>query len=144
LLLLFFKIPRDSVALKLRSSGSVTSKNPMPSHAIEQHPCYVWLGGCMLPCALLEEAKRKLVEDLQEKIIEQRGFSSQDLEKQIKTKKKELRTKKDESLGIPVQVGLFLVLYPFATIADANRMSGSLVCAACSWLSCLLLFLLSG
>lgn len=44
----------------------------------------------------VKEAKRKLVEDLQEKIIEQRGFSSQDLEKQIKTKKKELRTKKDE------------------------------------------------
>ena len=64
----------------------------------------------MLPCASLEEAKKRLVQGLQEKIVEQRGCSSQDLERQIKTKKKELQTKKDESLGIPFQVGLFLVL----------------------------------
>ena len=47
-----------------------------------------------------QEAKDELIASLQQRILEQQDCGSEDLERKIKSKKKELQAKKEELLGL--------------------------------------------
>ena len=63
-----------------------------------------------------QEAKDELIASLQQRILEQHDCGSEDLERKIKSKKKELQAKKEEFLGLrkmlflPVKCAVQLVL----------------------------------